>query len=358
MGLDDFAPADPEEAEDLARALPVEDLDQDLFDFPVKGAAPAPEGDELSRELDLIESLDEVEQAAAEVLTVAEPAPPTTAAGSDPMDEDLFGFDRLLQGSRAPASPVDDFLIDGEVAFDGISEEDLDAVLDSVDLGGSEPEPDYALAEDLAPALPTPPIPEPAAELAPGAVPEPAAPAFGAPAPTANPEGLDRSEPAKRAGRLRLVPLRLPLPRLGLAAAAALLLALNAALVIFLWSSLEDLRLSLAATRARASEARAADRPLARRPPALPPLEPASPDARPPIASEPAVELAQWAELESAARMIEDGAFGEARALLAAHLAVIDRLSGAERDAIEAQAGYLLAESFRLEADRLEEDAR
>lgn len=271
---------------------------------------------------------------ATSVAEGAEPEP-TLAAQDDVLaefdeDDDLFNFDELVAPAHGSGDEVDldDLLADVE---------GLDA--DETDLAGHDEAP---------PRRPTRASIDPAeleAALAASARPEdapssprPARP-IAAESPRAEPTA---ASPRERAARPTAVPIPVPARgRPGLLLLAAVGLP-NLIAVALLWKSLGDVahrldsvgdRFSETAEVLREETARRVDSILTWRSPGV------------------STEPEALAVLEQAERELEAGGFEHARERLYSLLAVIDRIDPALRDDAEARARFLVAESWRRQAD-------
>jgi hypothetical protein len=220
-------------------------------------------------------------------------------------DDDLFDFDELIEGAE---SVVDELT------------NELDDALGGTEAGEPMPAPErFAAASDHAfMQAESDMTPEPLATVAP------------VPAATAHAAAGDE----KRVAR---VPI--------LAACLVVLTLANVALVGLTWKSLDTTQDLIAAGNA----------PLVIEREPAPALTPTTGEPGPTVTSSPELPLADppleaYATLFEAETALGRGEFRRARRALFGLLAVIDRVPAEERADVEAKAGFLVAETYRLQA--------
>ncbi len=244
----------------------------------------------------------------------AAPRPKPAPSAPVETDEDLFNFDELLGASKQKAA----------------LNSELDDVLAAVE--GAKVE----VAKDI-PAPASTPVSAPVNAVAPGP---------SKPTPSANPVA-SRTETAPQASAPASAGTVVH-QKLSMSPLAALLLGgivlVNVTLMLFAWNSVQSVkRLVLDVTHDVAdttSELRA---------------ESARRNQRVALDSEPVFGALPegYRTLEVARERIQRGEHARARRMLYGLLAVIDRIEAPARSEVEAQAGFLIADSFAIEADSL-----
>lgn len=332
---------EPKEAELAADAVQDLALDEDLFDFPDATSASS-----VARSADsgTGDPADSVASEGGEDLapgspeaSVPEVRAAQTARGYD-LDEDLFDFPKLEDIENAPTSPdVEESVFDG--AHDLI---DTDLGDDLKAIFRNEPEsPSPATDSDPVDRDPGPALddPEPLRERA-GTNLKPRARRPQAPA-------------GKRLSSRTLLPI------------IAASIVLNLVLVALAWNAraafrdnVESFRSDMLETFSQLTLAREPDRPEvveARSPVEVEVVEPAQVDSEQTAQTQPTPTSTEEIQLRVARDSIENGEFGLSRKQLYRLLAQTDRSVNPDISELEAEAQFLIADSYRLQALALRE---
>lgn len=259
----------------------------------------------------------------------AAPRPKPAQAAPAETDEDLFNFDELL-GATKPKPALSAELDEALAAVEGAKVE----IAKDIPAAASAP---ASTAATSAPAASAATAPQTAAASAskPGA------------APVAR---TDAKTPAPTAPTVAgtVVHQRLSMSPIAAVMLGAIVLA-NVTLMLFAWNSVQSVKqLVLDVTHDVAdttSELRA---------------ESTRRNERVALDSEPVFGALPegYRTLEVARERIQRGEHARARRMLYGLLAVIDRIEPPARGEVEAQAGFLIADSFAIEADALAPEAR
>jgi len=254
-----------------------------------------------------------------------EPAAPRPKATPPPpveTDEDLFNFDELL-GTKKQKDTLND---------------ELDAVLEAVDAAKVN------VASDVPPpaAKPAEQAAAPAAATKPAAAPGVAAPAApaGKPAPKTAASAPAAAATTSGAPAPTIIHQKLSMSPLAAALLGGIVLV-NVTLIVVAWTSVQSVKqLVLDVTHDMVdttSELRA---------------ESARRNERTAFETEPVFGALPegFRTLEVAKQRMERGEHERARRMLYGLLSVIDRIEQPARGEVEAQAGFLIADSYRIEA--------
>lgn len=233
------------------------------------------------------------------------PQKPAVSGPPEESDEDLFNFDELTTASAKPAAPA---------PAPAVPQAELDAALGQV----------QAAKQEVARAIPPPVAAQPAPTIRPVAT-------------------VAGDEDAAARTSVVVVPQRVSFTPLVAALVGGVAL-LNVALIAFAWHSVNATRQMVLDVASDVREASSDMRSESERRTEL--------AAR---ASEPVFGALPegFRSLDIARDMITRGEHVRARRLLHGLLAVIDRVQQPARAEIEARAAFLIADSFRLEADAL-----
>lgn len=264
----------------------------------------------------------------------AAPRPKPAQSAPVETDEDLFNFDELLGATKQKTA----------------LNSELDDVLAAVE--GAKVE----VAKDIPPAgksTPSNSAPAPAPASAPASASSAKTAASSAPKPVAAPAGRSDAQPAGAAPTTaQPVASTVVHQKLSMSPLAALLLGgivlANVTLMLFAWNSVQSVKqLVLDVTHDVAdttSELRA---------------ESSRRNERVAFESEPVFGALPegYRTLEVARERMQRGEHARARRMLFGLLAVIDRIEPPARSEVEAQAGFLIADSFAMEARSLAPEA-